>query len=155
MKKYTFLIIIFAFIGIASMLTSCQKKEYITPAYFVGTWNLIKVEHQYLYHPGEKLIERNIGGNLAYEFKRDSTLIVTYNGEFVAEDDWLYSYSSGLLDMSRYDDDLYRWLYINNIWHFEDVSSKAFTIYFVVYYNDNVEKKEYDEKYTYYFEKKK
>ena len=155
MKKYSFLIIILAFIGTASTFTSCRRTEYITSAYFVGKWNLVKVEHQYLYHPGEKLIVRNIGGDLVYDFGRDSTLTVTYDGQLDAKDFWLYVNNTGLLHMSRYDDDMHRWLYISDIWHFEEVSSNAFTVYFVVYHDDNAAKKEYDEKYTYSFEKKK
>lgn len=154
MKKYSFLIIIFAFIGMASSFTSCRKTEYITPAYFEGKWNLVKAEHLYMYDSGDKLVSHTITHDLVYDFAKDSVTIL-YDGQFIFKSPWRYN--NGKIDMPVLHDDIVAYHY-SPVWYIDEVSNKAFTASNggILQTSDSVGNKiEYKERYTYYFEKKK
>lgn len=155
MKRCSLLCIICACVGLAVCFSSCHKEEAITESFFVGSWNVVKTEHLYQYESGDTLVSHTITPHeLVYDFAKEGTMTITYDGDLIFRSEW--TYKNGVLSMPVLQDD-YVLFSQSGVWYVTDVSSSSFTAKSegsVQRYNNEGEKIQYNERYTYYLEKK-
>ncbi len=154
MKKYLSIILILAFIGMAGSFTSCKKQEILTETYFVGSWNLVKTEHLYMYDSGDKLVSHAITRDLVYDFAKDSITILC-DGQFIYKTSW--SFKNSILEMPVLHDDIVSFHH-NAVWRIDEVSTNAFTTSssgHVQTFDSLGNEIDYNDKYIYSLERRK
>lgn len=155
MKRCSLLCIICVCVGLVVGFSSCHKEKEITESFFVGSWNVVKTEHMYQSESGDTLVSHTIRTHdLVYDFAKDGTITITYDGDFIFRSEW--TYKNGVLSMPILYDDMVLFSH-SGVWYISDNSSSSFAAKSeskVQRYNGEDEKIQYNERYTYFFEKK-
>ena len=135
------------------LFASCNKEEPLTKAYFVGEWNLQKTEHLYHFDTGDTLVSHDIKSDLIYNFGSNDTVVITNDGDLIWSDSW--EWVNVFLTIPSIHDDLilFNGNYPFRIPKHTKTTFTAVANARVMTYDNEGKKIEYDEQYTYYFEK--